>query len=49
MFSAVLAIIVLLRILFLIGEIGNTLIMTGDNPPIHKTTFEGRTNNLCGV
>ena len=40
-FSAVLAIIVLLRILFLIGEIGNTLIMTGDNPPFTKQLLRG--------
>ena len=43
-FSAVLAIILLLRIMFImkeIGEIGNTLIMTGDNPPFTKQLLRG--------
>lgn len=43
-FSAVLAIVIMLRILFImkeIGEIGNTLFMTGNNPPFTKQLLRG--------
>jgi len=40
-FSTVLAIVIMLRILFLIGEIGNTLFMTGNNPPFTKQLLRG--------
>ena len=46
-FSTVIAIVIMPRILFLIGKFGNTLIMTGNNPPFTKKLLRGAPRIKC--